>query len=83
MNIALNNIDNLPIGWNLSAPLKEQVSPFNIPNVTNAIIGWLISAIAISMGAPFWFSVIKNLINVQASKASPVNQASQATTHSK
>ena len=70
INIALDGIDNLPIGWNLSDPLKEQFRPFNIPNVINAIIGWLISAIAISMGAPFWFTVLRNLINLKSSQTS-------------
>ncbi|OZH54852.1 hypothetical protein AFK68_08265 [Hydrocoleum sp. CS-953] len=27
--IALDNIDNLPIGWNFSQPLKEQFTPLN------------------------------------------------------
>ena len=63
LNIAANNIDNLPVGWNLSAPFKEQFIPLNIPNVFNAIIGWLISAVAISLGAPFWFSVMRNLMD--------------------
>ena len=63
VNIAANNIDNLPVGWNLSAPFKEQFIPLNIPNVFNAIIGWLISAVAISLGAPFWFSVMRNLMD--------------------
>ena len=70
LNIALDDIDNLPIGWNLSAPFKEQFRPFNIPNVVNVIIGWLISAIAISMGAPFWFTVLRNLINLKSSQTS-------------
>ena len=70
LNIALDDIDNLPIGWNLSAPFKEQFRPFNIPNVVNAIIGWLVSAIAISMGAPFWFTVLRNLTNLKSSQTS-------------
>ncbi len=73
INMALDDIDNLPIGWNLSAPFKEQFRPFNIPNVINAIVGWLISAIAISMGAPFWFTVLRNLLDIKSS------QTSQAT----
>ena len=70
LNIALDNIDNLPIGWNWSAPLKEQFSPLNIPHVFNAIVGWLMSAIAVSMGAPFWFSVLRNLINFKSTQTS-------------
>ncbi len=63
INLALNGIDNLPIGWNLSDPFSEQLNPFNITNLIQIIIGWLISTLAISMGAPFWFDIITNIIN--------------------
>lgn len=77
LNIAANSIDNLPIGWNLSAPFKEQFNPLNIPNVFNAIIGWLISAIAISLGAPFWFAVLRNLMNFKSSQTNQGNQTNK------
>ena len=68
LNLALDDIDNVPIGWNFSAPFKEQFRPFNITNVCNAILGWSISVVAVYMGAPFWFSVLKNLINIKSSQ---------------
>ncbi|MBO6523260.1 MAG: hypothetical protein JJ971_05495 [Balneolaceae bacterium] len=30
-----------------------------------SIIGWLITALAISMGAPFWFDLLKKVINIK------------------
>ncbi|MEM8719602.1 MAG: hypothetical protein AAGE84_09875 [Cyanobacteria bacterium P01_G01_bin.39] len=79
LNIALDNIDNLPIGWNLSAPFKKQFSPLNFAHVFNALLGWFISAIAVSMGAPFWFNVLKKLVNIKSSQTNQVSQVSQAS----
>ncbi|MEM7595565.1 MAG: hypothetical protein AAF383_29370, partial [Cyanobacteria bacterium P01_A01_bin.83] len=78
LNIALDNIDNLPIGWNLSAPWKKQFSPLNFAHVFNAVLGWLISAIAISMGAPFWFNVLKKLVNIKSSQTNQTNQTTSS-----
>lgn len=35
------------------------------------IIGWLITAIAISFGAPFWFDLLKQVINIRATGPKP------------
>lgn len=75
LNLAAKDIDNLPIGWNLSAPFREQFSPLNIPNLLNAIIGWSISAVAISMGAPFWFAVLRNLMDFKSSQTERADRA--------
>jgi ElaB/YqjD/DUF883 family membrane-anchored ribosome-binding protein len=31
------------------------------------VIGWLTTAMAISLGAPFWFDMLKNLVNIRGS----------------
>ncbi|NEP39212.1 MAG: hypothetical protein F6K25_24970 [Okeania sp. SIO2G4] len=67
--MALDGIDNLPIGWNFSEPLKEQFTPLNFPHIIKAITGWIISIIAISQGAPFWFGILNNLINFKSNKS--------------
>jgi hypothetical protein len=67
----------LPVGWNM-AGLKDTTATFNINFIpaihqqiktsggyTYSIIGWLISAMIISFGAPFWFDVLKKLVNVR------------------
>ena len=77
---ALDGIDTLPIGWNFYDQQKKQftffkasnTTPFNPPNLVKAVIGWTISAIAISMGAPFWYRVLNNLISIKSNK-SPQN----------
>ena len=79
LTIALDNVDNLPIGWDFDHPLRKQFTPLNFPHIFNAIIGWLISAIAVSMGAPFWFNVLKKLVNIKASQTPPANPATPAT----
>ncbi|MDJ0745023.1 MAG: hypothetical protein QNJ32_16910 [Xenococcaceae cyanobacterium MO_167.B27] len=74
---ALDGIDTLPIGWNLYDRQEEQftffkasnTTPLNPPNIVKAVIGWTISAIAISMGAPFWYSILNNLINIKSNKS--------------
>ncbi len=65
VNLALDNISPLPIGWDLSEPFQKQFSPFSLKNIVEVTIGWLITAVAISMGAPFWFGLLTKLINVR------------------
>ncbi len=67
--IALDNLDNLPIGWNFSQPLKEQFTPLNFSHVIKAVTGWILSIIAISQGAPFWFGILNNLINFKSNRS--------------
>lgn len=66
ITIVLDNLDNFPIGWNWSDPLREQFTPLNFANILNAIVGWGISIFAISMGAPFWYQVLNQLINIRS-----------------
>ena len=48
----------LPVGW-------KDGKIGNFYSQPTAVFGWLISAIAISMGAPFWFDLLSNVINVR------------------
>ncbi|RME06149.1 MAG: hypothetical protein D6816_08055 [Bacteroidetes bacterium] len=34
---------------------------------TIRIFGWLLTALAISLGAPFWFDILKKIINIRSS----------------
>ncbi|NET24772.1 hypothetical protein [Okeania sp. SIO1I7] len=65
----VDGIDNLPVGWNLSEPLKAQFTPLNFSNVIKVVTGWILSIIAISQGAPFWFGILNSLINVKSNKS--------------
>lgn len=35
------------------------------------LLGWLITALAISLGAPFWFDVLKKIITIQSTGSAP------------
>jgi hypothetical protein len=44
------------------------------------LVGWLTTALAISLGATFWFDVLKKLINVRAAGPAPVPAPMTTTT---
>jgi hypothetical protein len=56
-----------PVGWNLGARCDlaciakavKDTAPAHIP-------GWLLTAFAISLGAPFWFDVLKRFMEVRS-----------------
>ncbi len=56
----------LPVGW--SAPVKL---PHSFWEFVNKIFGWLFTAFALSLGAPFWFDVLKKLVNLRSTGAAP------------
>ncbi|MCZ6861172.1 MAG: hypothetical protein O7I42_13015 [Alphaproteobacteria bacterium] len=62
--------NSLPIGWAERDKDKDRQKGWYDSPITaitwNRIIGWLISAIAISLGAPFWFDVLKKLGSIRA-----------------
>lgn len=35
------------------------------------ILGWIVTALAISLGAPFWFDLLRKLVNIRSSGAKP------------
>lgn len=51
----------LGLGWR-QEDLKVDVSTWLI-----RILGWIITALAISLGAPFWFDILKKIINIKSS----------------
>jgi hypothetical protein len=57
----------LPIGWNCSALQKVDIrgKPKGWAEWLVKLLGLFISALAISMGAPFWFDVLKKMIGVR------------------
>jgi hypothetical protein len=42
------------------------------------VVGWLITAIAISLGAPFWFGLMQNLLNIRSASKPPRADATPA-----
>ncbi len=69
---------SLPLGWTKSN-LNEQFSLLRSGyqqegvmkrgqislEIAQVLLGWILTAIAISMGATFWFDILKKLINVR------------------
>lgn len=79
------DLDNssLPLGWNddnlsqqyeLRDSIKRgtpQEGIIKIFQFFRMILGWIISGIAISMGAPFWFDMLKKVMNVRGTGPKP------------
>ena len=51
------------IGWN-SLPDHSGWWPWFVDWSTR-VLGWLVTAVAISLGAPFWFDLLKRVINLK------------------
>jgi hypothetical protein len=52
----------LPIGW------KDAANPIDNPLM---ILGWLLTALAVSLGAPFWFDLLKKFMRIRAAGRAP------------
>jgi len=67
----------IPMGWQdkdgfRTAVKKKFVGDRAHPrNPLVAILGWLITAVAVSLGAPFWFDMLKNVINLRNAGPKP------------
>ena len=64
------------IGWDPSAPPGDSRHvPARLEEVPAALganlLGWLFTIAAVSMGAPFWFDALKNLVNLRGAGAKP------------
>ncbi len=59
--------NGIPIGWD-KAPWTYS---FEIMSSLMTLMGWIISAFAISLGAPFWFDLLNNFINLRQTGAKP------------
>jgi hypothetical protein len=52
---------DLPIGW----PVKEGTSWLYM------VLGWFITTVALTAGAPFWFDILKKLVNLRSTGPKP------------
>jgi len=81
----LNQIDDLPIGWNLPTGLTtgwmntERYDPNRFPPPTLIggfywvlkIVGLLVTAFAVSFGSTFWFEMLGKLVNMRLAGKKP------------
>lgn len=59
-----------------NAPLGLGWHPEDLKNMTPSdwvikILGWIVTALAVSLGAPFWFDLLKKLVNIKAAGNEP------------
>jgi hypothetical protein len=50
----------LGIGWNM-----DEVEEMSIWDWAAKAFGWLVTAMAISLGAPFWFDLLRKMVNIR------------------
>ena len=50
---------DLPIGWGNKDKFWDRLL------YSHGLLGWMLTALAVSLGAPFWFDLLNNLINVR------------------
>ncbi len=58
----------LPIGW-AQDPILANMTAWA---VVAKLFGWIVSIIAIQLGAPFWFDLLKQFVNIRQAAAPPV-----------
>lgn len=62
-----------PIGWTTEADDPRLFGPWTI-------LGWLITAAAATLGAPFWFDLLKKVANLRGSGTVPATTPTSSTT---
>jgi hypothetical protein len=71
---SLQQLTSLPIptGWSGVPPTRAA------SDWAYAVIGWLVTGFAISLGAPFWFDLLQNLMNINVRGTGPKPEESEA-----
>ncbi len=71
-SILLSNLQNmeqpLGLGWNNFSALPQDYNEW-----LYRVLGWLTTALAISLGAPFWFDLLRRLVNIRSSGNVPAS----------
>ncbi len=79
------DINKLPIGWsniNIKDNSIEELGEDALKNlvfVIQNIVGYLVTALAVMMGAPFWFDLLKKFINVRNAGVKPKSVEADST----
>ncbi|WPP50290.1 hypothetical protein [Catalinimonas niigatensis] len=61
----------LGMGWNEVNDQKLTLGSVSLPGWLRAIPGWIVTAFAITLGAPFWFDLLKRLMTIRADGRKP------------
>lgn len=80
--VSINSVDTMVKNKTLSCIRGKctiRAQSLDIPSILSQIkkswslhiLGWLITALMISMGAPFWFDLLKKLINIRSAGVRP------------
>ena len=69
------NVDQLS---KLGLPLGWSTLPEDATGWIKKVIGLLITTLAVSLGAPFWFDVLKNFSNLRSSGPPPDTKTAPA-----
>ncbi len=60
-----------PIGWDTAAPHHSSNWYLSMGGWFKKITGWLLTALAVSLGAPFWFDLLKKLAALRKPATAP------------
>lgn len=61
----------LGIGWDF-----DKVKTYDWWDWIYKVFGWLITALSVTLGAPFWFDLLKKLVNIRSAGAKPASSTS-------
>ncbi len=57
-----------PLGLGWKNVIWSEVTPYD---VLLKLLGWTVTALAVSLGAPFWFDLLRKLVNIRSSGNKP------------
>jgi hypothetical protein len=57
-----------PLGLGWEGVSMRELGPYDL---ASKILGFILTALAVSMGAPFWFDLLKKLVNIRSSGSRP------------
>ena len=84
VTVAMQGLDSLPLPIGRSG----EASFFGEPATSKSgwhgwnwwtVLGWLITAVAISLGAPFWFGLLQNIMNLRNAGPVPARDGSSSS----
>ena len=61
INNEINQIQSYGLGWN-----NVDVTSMNRDQWGVKLLGWIVTALSISLGAPFWFDLLRKIVNIRS-----------------